>query len=422
MQSFRILDEKTSKRIKDDNGYLIIKNNPIAKAGVFEYLLSELKSGVSEADDRIVKVYRPFDDLVKVKDTFANKPIKFNHKWVGEDDNLADGAIGSSIGIDEDNLMLTADIIIYNPKLIKAIEEDNIVELSPGYTGEEELQNGRFNGENYEYIQRIVCVNHLAVVDKGRSGSDLKIQDSKNNIKEFVTMAQKRFKDNLMAHIKRFFDENSEPKKEDEEEIEIKEDDELKIIDEDKREIIREIMTISGKPDSEFKGGEDEKVKTIAELAEKLAYNPSETEKNDSESESEVEIKEDDEEEIVIAKDKVSAEELAEAVVEATESIIEKKLTEFQDKQRKELKKITDTYAKVSDTLGTTFDYRGMSANDIYKFGYEALSGNTLDKGMDAMTAFTMIAQTKRSNSKFNDVAVPQSKESNILKILDDRY
>lgn len=49
----------------------------------------------------------------------------------------------------------------------------------------------------------------------------------------------------------------------------------------DKREIIREIMAVSAKPVTEFAGGEEEKVETIAKLAEKLAYNPSESGAND---------------------------------------------------------------------------------------------------------------------------------------------
>lgn len=417
MLTFKIQDKDLSKRTKDDNGYLIIKDNPIAKAGVFEYLLSELKEGVSENDDRVVKVYRPFDELVKIKDTFANKPIKFNHVWVGEEDKKADGAIGSIISVDKDNLMLKADLIIYNPDLINAIENDNLVELSPGYTGEEEEQAGRFNGEDYEFIQKVICVNHLAVVDRGRSGRDLKIQDSLKLVKEYKEM-KKKFKDSFMKHIKKYFDEDEVAKTQDEDEVEAKQD-------EDKREIIREIMAVANKPADDFEGGEDEREKTIAELAEKLAYNPSEESKTDDEDT--VENKEDEDTEQDKTQDDdvnsdngddISPSELAEAVAEVTEAIVEKKLNEFQDRQRKELKKISDTYAKVSDALGTSFDYRGMSVNDIYKFGYEALSGNALSKGMDAMTAFTMASQSKRSQSKFNDSAYKKS-NSDISKLLE---
>lgn len=424
MFTFKTQDKDLSKRTKDDNGYLIIKDNPIAKAGVFEYLLSELKEGISENDDRVVKVYRPFDELVKIKDTFANKPIKFNHVWVGEEDNQADGAIGSIISVDKDNLMLKADLIIYNPDLINAIENDNLVELSPGYTGEEEEQTGRFNGEDYEFIQKVICVNHLAVVGRGRSGRDLKLQDSSKLVKEYKEM-KKKFKDSFINHIKKYFDEDEVAKTQDEDEIEANQDDDVKVCDEDKREIIKEIMAVANKPADDFEGGEDERERTIAELAEKLAYNPSEESKTDDEDK--VENKEDDGTEQDKTQDDelnsdngddISPSELAEAVAEVTEAIVEKKLNEFQDRQRKELKKISDTYAKVSDALGTSFDYRGMSVNDIYKFGYEALSGNTLSKGMDAMTAFTMASQSKRSQSKFNDSAYKKS-NSNISKLLE---
>ena len=71
--------------------------------------------------------------------------------------------------------MLKADLIIYNPDLIKAIESGEIVELSPAYTGSVEKTNGRYNGEAYAYLQSIGCINHLAVVERGRSGSDLRI-------------------------------------------------------------------------------------------------------------------------------------------------------------------------------------------------------------------------------------------------------
>ena len=153
MLTLRIQDAKTSKRSKDANGFLIIKDNPIAKAGVFDYLLSELKEGIDPKDDKVVKVYRPFSELIRIKDSFANKPIKMRHSWVGDESETADGAIGSNISADEANEYLRADLIIYNPKLIEAIEKDELVELSPAYTGKEIAENGRYNGEAYEYKQ-----------------------------------------------------------------------------------------------------------------------------------------------------------------------------------------------------------------------------------------------------------------------------
>lgn len=416
MLTLKIQDKNISQREKDDNGFLIVKNNPIAKAGVFEYLLSELKADINENEDRIVKVYRPFDELIKVKDTFANKPIKMNHIWVGEDDYKADGAISSDISVDDENLMLRADLIIYNPDLIKAIENGEMVELSPAYTGEEQEQGGRFNGEDYEFIQKIICVNHLAVVETGRSGKDLRIQDKLNQKMEDFRQMKRKFKDSFYKHLKKYFDEDEvakqdEETKEDEDIIEQKQD--------DKREIIREIMAISAKDISEFEGGEEEKERLITELAEKLAYTEDEEAKQDEEAKEEKQDEETTESEVVIEGEKIPVDEIAEVVAEATEAIVEKKITEYQDKQRKELKKVNDTYVKVSEALGTSFDYRGMNVNDLYKFGYEALTNQRLDKKMDAMTAFLMVSNQK-ATKKYNDNAF-QAK-SNISEILKNKY
>lgn len=52
----------------------------------------------------------------------------------------------------------------------------------------------------------------------------------------------------------------------------------------DKRKVIEEIMAIAAKPADEFKDGKEEQIKTIAGLAEKLAYNKSERGANDEDA------------------------------------------------------------------------------------------------------------------------------------------
>ncbi|ENL6798491.1 DUF2213 domain-containing protein [Campylobacter jejuni] len=416
MLTLKIQDKSLSKREKDDNGFLIIKDNPIAKGGVFDYLLSEISPDINSQDDKIVKVYRPFDELVKIKDSFANKPIKFNHLWVGEDDNKADGAIGSIVTIDKKNLMLRADLIIYNPELIEAIEKNNIVELSPGYTGEVIEQNGRFNGDNYDYIQTIKCVNHLAVVDKGRSGPDLKIQDSKNKIvKEYQKMSRK-FKDRILSRFKKMLDEDT---------IEKEEIEETKTQDEDKREIIREIMAISNKPAEDFEGGEEERERTIAELAEKIAYKPSETSKTDDEDlededlENEKKETKSEDEDLEEVKEEIKEDEKLEAIIEAVGEVMKEKLNDFEDRMFKKSKKIADTYSKVSKALGYTFDYSGKTENDLYKYGYENLTGKKLDKYMDAKTAFNIaFNDTKSKVKEFKDSSITLN-DNKIKSMLD---
>ena len=413
MLTLRIQDEKTSKRSKDSNGFLIIKDNPIAKAGVFDYLLSELKQDIEPKDDKVVKVYRPFSELIRVKDSFANKPIKMNHHWVGDECETADGAIGSNITIDEANEYLRADLIIYNPKLIEAIEKNELVELSPAYTGKEIAENGRYNGEAYEFKQELGEVNHLAVVEIGRSGKDLKIYDDKSKLGAVM-----KFKDMFIAKLSKFIDSEMEAKA-DEAESE-------KADSDTSSEIAREIITIANKSDDEFAGGIDEKIEAILTLAKKLneplADETSEAEKVADEAEtqeSETEAKQDEGESI--AESEINIDEIAEAVAEVVEKVTEQKLKEFADSQRKEAKKISDAYSEVKKALGSDFDSKNMGVDEIYKFGYEALSKTTLDKKMDAKTAFLLALDGKKApTQKVADSG--ESLSSNILNILKNKY
>lgn len=407
------IDSTSSKRSKDENGFLIIKDNPIAKAGVFDYLLSEIKEGVSDSEDEIVKVYRPFDELAEIKDNFANKPIKFNHIWVDNESKTADGAIGSNIRADEKSLMLYADLIIYNPDLIKAIESGEIVELSPAYTGEIIEQGGRFDGVSYDYKQVIKCVNHLAVVEKGRSGADLRILDSKKNILE-VKM-KKSFKDSFLKKLSKFLDSETESVQDNEAGAEVADSD-----------IKERLMEIALKEPSEFEGGADEKARILAELLEEIgtAEIADEGDEVESQDESENQNETQDEGDEVDTADECGevkdeakdGEAFADSMIKVARKIAKQEIKSFLDSQKKELKSINDSYAEVSEALNTSFNHSAMSKNDIYKFGYETLTGKKLADGMDALTAFKLATSTKRG-AKIQDSAKTDS-NSSILEML----
>lgn len=394
------LQDSNSHREKDENGFLIVRNNPIAKAGVFDYLLKEVNPDCKESEaDTIVKVYRDWDMLKSVKDSLANKPIKDEHYWVGEDTNTADGAIGSEITTDDENLFLIADLFIYNPLLIEKIEKGEAVELSPAYTSEIIAEKGNFQGLDYEYKQNIKSFNHLAVVEQGRSGKDLKIQD------KGIKM---RFKDKLFAALSKVFDENPD---------EVKEQDEgVACEDEDKREIIREIMAVAAKSESDFSGGEDEKIKTIAELAEKLAYNPSETKENDSEME-EDEVAEPAPVESGVEKAEINVAELKQEILNEVAEAVSEAVVKAQDSAIKSHKAKEVAYQKVQDSIKAPFDYSKMSVSDIYKAGYESLTGVKMQDSMDSETAFTIVAsQVSSATVKAQDFASTKTNTLNLSK------
>lgn len=358
------INDAKSARSKDPNGYLIIKDNPIAKAGVFDYLGSEVN--ITDGDpSQLVKVFRPFEDLEAKKDLFAKKPIILGHEWVGEERDGVQGAIGDTITAKAP--FLYADLIIYSPSLIKEIEEGNIVELSPGYSAGFTQGGGIFEGESYEYKQTLKNVNHLAVVKEGRSGKDLRLLDQKTqgekemDILDLLTKAVKRVKDEA-------------PKEE------------KKTQDEDKRELIREVMAIASKPDSEFAGGENEKVETIAKALEKLAYKPSETGKEvDSEPDKKEEKKTKDEEKEEKKEDKPRVSD--EDFFKKLEEFIDTKLDTFKQKETKTQDAKAKAYAEVSQVVGA-FNSEGLTESQVYAKGYEYLTGKVLDSAIDAKSAF----------------------------------
>ena len=182
-----ILDTNPSQRYEDANGFLCIKHNPIAKAGVFEYLGESLGMTGNDAR-RIYKVYRPFDELVKTAKEFEGMPITLDHHWV-EGDHTNPTVMGIISGrVTAEEPYLYADIKIINDEARKAIESGEMRELSPGYTSQFEEENGEYNGEEYSFKQFDMHYNHLALVDVGRSGPDLKIMDSCYNINDNISL------------------------------------------------------------------------------------------------------------------------------------------------------------------------------------------------------------------------------------------
>ena len=403
MEKIRIADANTSKREKDSNGFLIIRDNPIAKAGVFDYLLSEVFSQVEKDKDRIVRVCREFENLKANKDLFAGKPIKWEHYWVGKEGETqtGDGAIFGEVRADEP--YLKADLIIYNKDLIAKIEAGEVVELSPAYEANIEAIEGSYNGESYAYLQKLKEVNHLAVVEVGRSGSDLRIYDT---LKEEIIKMKKKMKLKDNGFIKKLI-------------ARLKDEDTTQ--EDSSAEVIEKIVAIAG-----GEGSDDEKLLSIIETLKDFHNESEEVEAKEEEDackdSEEAEVKEKDEGEAEPKEGgeiNLTAEELTELIEKVTDSKIKK----LQDSMHEDSKRVAQAYKEVSSALGTGFDFTNKNANDIYKFGYEMLSKQKLQDSMDAKTAFIAVSNvnsvSKSSNVKTNDKKVSDSNDKigNLLKL-----
>jgi len=165
-------DTETHREI-DQNGYLTVKDNPITRAGVFQYKGSQLPDADPE---RIYNVYRPLEELENPEalESMRGLPIINDHEMLGDkyerspEERGVHGSILESIKIVGDDVL--ANLRIWS-RTLKNLIESGKTGLSLGYKCKFEKSVGIFNGMQYDYIQRNIRGNHLALVNQGRSGT-----------------------------------------------------------------------------------------------------------------------------------------------------------------------------------------------------------------------------------------------------------
>jgi len=167
-----------SKRQTDVNGYLLVRDNPITKVGVFPYLGREI--GAPDPD-RIYMVYRPQEELER-PETIASAnlvPWIDEHEFLGKDGTPPEkkgvqGTTGETARFEYP--YLRNSIRAYSGFMQNLIDRGK-VELSPSYRCRYEFTEGVFDGKQYHVIQRDLRFNHLASVKEGRTGPDVAVQD-----------------------------------------------------------------------------------------------------------------------------------------------------------------------------------------------------------------------------------------------------
>src|SRR5690606_10621448 len=132
-------------------------------------------------DMPIVRVYRPADQVF-AKDSlasYAHKPVTKDHpdEAVSADNwkDLAVGQIGDEVARDGD--FIRVPLIVMDAAAIKAVEGGKR-ELSAGYTCDLAFEAGITpDGQPYDAIQKDIRINHVAIVQRGRAGSQARIGD-----------------------------------------------------------------------------------------------------------------------------------------------------------------------------------------------------------------------------------------------------
>lgn len=195
---------KESKRSFDWNGFMEVKGNPISKSGVYPYLGSEIPG--AEDPDRIYYVYRPAEELARQEtiDSFKLMPFIDEHEILGKSGMPAErkgmqGTIGEQVYFDEP--YLRGNIKIHSSAAQSLIKAGK-VELSPCYGCDWVKGDGTFDGKPYQYTQRNIMGNHLALVEEGRTGPDVAVQDHRKFTLDSAELLPMEFTPEQLAQLK----------------------------------------------------------------------------------------------------------------------------------------------------------------------------------------------------------------------------
>lgn len=161
-----------------DEGFLKVPGR-VARTGIQEYLAREL--GLDGDPNRIVRVYRPEDEVFNDSSlgTYDGATVTNDHpKELVTAKNYKAVAVGEVRGSGRrDGDFVICDLIIKDQKTIDDINAGKC-ELSAGYTAEYVHGPGvTADGQEYEYTQRNIIINHQAVVTKARAGGIARVFD-----------------------------------------------------------------------------------------------------------------------------------------------------------------------------------------------------------------------------------------------------
>ena len=150
-----------------------------ARTGVYQYLSSELDL---DGPERIVNVYRSPEEVFKPESmaTYADKDVTNDHPDdLVDSTTFKDVSSGHVRGAARQGENVEVDLIIKDQSAIDDIDSGK-AELSPGYLAEYVHAPGVApDGTPYEYEQRDIQINHVAVVEAARGGKVARIFDHK---------------------------------------------------------------------------------------------------------------------------------------------------------------------------------------------------------------------------------------------------
>lgn len=147
------------------------------RTGVFKYLMP---------DGTIRRELRHPDEVFHEDSipTLAMVPLTLQHPVEMVDvfnaKNLSVGNTGENVTIEQDKY-LKVKATVMDADAIHAITSRSMQEVSCGYTAEVVNEKGVYDGEEYDAVQKNIRYNHVAIVDMGRAGEEVRFKLDHND-------------------------------------------------------------------------------------------------------------------------------------------------------------------------------------------------------------------------------------------------
>ena len=180
-----LLASDESVRQFDRDGRLKVADANISKACVNPYYGREIPNwrALGLDPDRVYKLFRDPVELAKAAPTFCNLPLLSEHVPITAAEHpheLVVGTTGSDIRFDHP--YLHGSLAIWPQDAIDDVVEDVKRELSSCYHYRAEMIPGEYEGEHFQGRMCDLVGNHVAIVRRGRAGSDVVVADGAGEI------------------------------------------------------------------------------------------------------------------------------------------------------------------------------------------------------------------------------------------------
>ena len=219
-----------------DDGFLRAKVK-MAKPGVFSYFRGDGVTLEAKLPEEILSV-ETIDSAKRAPSADGHPPLS-DCKGLITADNYqkhVKGVLGDTIHVQDSYLV--GEETIFDKALAESIKSGKKAEVSIGFTADIDPTPGEYNGKRYDAAQRNIRINHIAHVEKGRAGSDVKAffdsadskgvpvtrldmeeghtNDNQKSSEGDKTMNEDSIVEKILAGIKSMFasKDGSEPKKE----------------------------------------------------------------------------------------------------------------------------------------------------------------------------------------------------------------